>query len=362
MSNQDGNGQPNLVNWVDGMKIKKDHFVITENYFNTQQRNLRYHSKRNGEFGILPSFDGYNPLQLQLSHDELILNKCIAVTGNGSFIEINEENRLTYSRSAIKDRIDALNNSKLGVYVVIQADVLERTPVGEPDPEEVPLRKPYSSLKYHLDIMPESQLNKNQLASANYVVVAKVISDGAVLRVDDRFIPPCTHVMNNELLSDYYDKWLIALERTNKNAILVCNKILSKPQKKVLDNSLLMLSQNMMTQISSKIDFIALSKKDISPVELLAFGLGYARVIRNTIESIFKNEELINYVCQYISADPALFKKFIESDVLGMNYNVLNLSRCFRLMDKLIESFDHIYNTLPSLSYKQEGNLDFIVD
>ena len=351
-----------LVNWTDGMKIKKDHFLMSENYYNQQIKDIRYHHKRNNEFGILPSNDGYVPLQIQLTHDELVVSKCIAVTGDGSFIMIEDERPLRIDSSKINSLVASLNDSRSGVFIIVQVDANERVPIGEPDPEEVPLRKPLASVRYILDVMPESQINKDLLSTANFAVIGKVISDGAVIRLDDEFIAPCTQVMNSEILSDYYDKWMIALERTNKNAVKVVNKVLSKPQRKVLDRSIMLLSQNMMTHISSKLDYLKLCKRSVSPVDLLAFGLGYTRVIRNSIESIFKNEELINYICQYIKADPSLFKKFIEHDVLGMPYNVLNLSRSFRLMDKLIESFDHIYVTLPSLSYKVEGDHGLIVD
>ncbi|MEZ5009404.1 MAG: hypothetical protein R2728_05110 [Chitinophagales bacterium] len=351
-----------LVNWTDGMKIKKDHFIQSENYYNKQIQSIRYQYKRNNEFGILPSDDGYTSLQMQLSHDDLVVNKCLAVTGDGSFILIENNQPLRLDAAKINELMNALNNNRAGVYIVIQVNTTERVPIGEPDPDEVPLRKPYATVRYVLDVMPESQINKDLLSTANFAVIGKIISDGAIIRIDDEFIAPCTHVMNNEILSDYYDRWMVALERTNKNAIMVVNKVLSKNQRLVLDRSIMLLSQNMMTHISSKIDYLKHCKKSISPIELLSFGFGYTRVIRNSIESIFKNEELINYICQYIKADPSLFKKFIEHDVLGMSYNVLDLNKNFRRMDKLIESFDHIYVTLPSLSYKVEGDHGLIVE
>ncbi len=351
-----------LVNWTDGMKIKKDHFFMSENYYNQQIKDLRFHSMRNSEFGILPSEDGNESLRIQLSHDELVVSNCVAVTGDGSYININEELPLRLDASKINGLIDSLNDRKANVFVIIQVDATDRIPIGEPDPEEVPLRKPYASVRYLLDAIPESQINKDTLFNANYAIIGKIYIDGAVIRLDDKFIPPCTHVMNNEALSEYYSKWMLALERTNKNAIKVVNKVLSKNQRMSLDRSVMLMSQNIMTHISSKLDYLKLCKKSVSPIELLAFGYGYTRVIRNSIESIFKNEELIRYICQYIKADPSLFKKFIEQDVLGMQYNMLDLQRNFRRMDKLIESFDHIYITLPTLSYKVEGGHDLIID
>ena len=357
-----------LVNWTDGMKINKDHFVMSENYYHQQIKDIRYHYKRNNEFGILPSLDGDKSLQMYLTDDELLVNKCIAVTGDGSYINVNEDHPLRLNSENINSMINALNDKNASVYIIVRVNNFERIPTGQPDPEELPLRMPFASVSYTLDLMSESQLNKDMLSTSNIIAIGKLIQEGTAIRIDEEFIAPCPHIMNNEILSHYYDKWILALERTNKNAIKVVHNVNENPKRKILATGFRHLSQNIMVHISSRIDYFKLCKRSVSPIELLAFGLGYARVLRNSIESTFHNEQLIKYICLYtpsIDDDPSLFKQFIEQNVLGMSYDALNLQRYFRRMNRLIDAIDQIYNVLPTLSLEndqKDGGLFVNVD
>jgi len=45
------------VNWIDGMKVNKNHFISQENYYSASLNDIRNNNLNDNNFGLLPQKD-----------------------------------------------------------------------------------------------------------------------------------------------------------------------------------------------------------------------------------------------------------------------------------------------------------------
>ena len=93
-----------LVNWVDGMKISKEHLVQLENYFIDAIRDMKSANLTNYNYGILPPYkkekqsSDFEIMEHVTDHIEVELRCCNAITAGGCRININAEDPSDYLR------------------------------------------------------------------------------------------------------------------------------------------------------------------------------------------------------------------------------------------------------------------------
>ena len=170
------------VNWIDGMKISKQHFVQSENALQDHFRDAVAIGIRNHNYGLLsPAPDMERSLEIEIEIDpqniiHVNLNTCRAIAPNGTRIEIVKGSD-TYNYSARKLTASHKHDStksEQSYAIIIQANPLVRVPAGEPDPGEQPARHPFSVPEATVSILPVEQL---QPTDGNYIILSKLIND-----------------------------------------------------------------------------------------------------------------------------------------------------------------------------------------
>src|SRR6478752_4491344 len=143
------------VNWADGMKVNKDHFVSTENFVVDNLRDVAYIHVNQLNFGLLPPLSGsgallsdYEVIKTATNQLQIRINHCQAITTGGVRISIMGDGIVENVDVAGLDEnemIDETNNNADNaqkLYVVIVVDPFKRSLHGHPDPEEIPIRHP----------------------------------------------------------------------------------------------------------------------------------------------------------------------------------------------------------------------------
>ncbi len=104
-----------LTNWVDGMKIHRQHFVNSENALSDSIRDAAAVSLTNYNFGLLYPAEGdkrsleINILRSQSDNFKISVPLCRAITAGGCRVEISPN---LDEEIVCQDRIDALAISK----------------------------------------------------------------------------------------------------------------------------------------------------------------------------------------------------------------------------------------------------------
>jgi hypothetical protein len=138
------------VNWIDGMKISKQHFLQTENALQDHFRDALAITINNHNYGLLspaPDMTGSLEVEIQIDPQNIIhvvLKTCRALAPNGARIEILKSNK-AYNYSA--KRLAASHAHDSGKVtqtyaIVVQVDPYSRVPSGEPDASEQPALPP----------------------------------------------------------------------------------------------------------------------------------------------------------------------------------------------------------------------------
>ena len=125
------------------MKISKSHLLSFQNSIDDQIRDAVYASHTSINFGVLPY--SKNPCDLAVTVDQagvihIVLRTCIAVTPNGSRIQILEDKPLILnlpSGELLGNNNIALSDEAL-FYITVSVDPFKRIPFGDPIENECP--------------------------------------------------------------------------------------------------------------------------------------------------------------------------------------------------------------------------------
>ena len=202
------------VNWVDGMKINKSHFLDSDNANIALISKATSVSVNQNQYGLLPdiemgnvqdsiklSLDGQNSLSVQIL-------KCKAITLGGFYIDITPETNALLDKegkfSKVSANFDAENITADSYYVVLDIKPFEKLPIGEASAEEEPPRHPYNISAYSLSVVPENEVNDNTLGKS-FLIVGKVIFDSnGNPELDVNYIPPCYSIQSHQDLMYIY--------------------------------------------------------------------------------------------------------------------------------------------------------------
>lgn len=150
------------VNWVNGLKLTSQHFFANQ-YCQTEALNREAgRSLTSYNYGLGEVLEGIGDnLEIEISGDTMStlcvrLKSCNAITKGGLPIVYydglygDEKPWATISESGLQ----AEDSEYL---VLISVDPYHLIPVGEPDPEEVPLHHPYVLPSIKLHIVPKTK-------------------------------------------------------------------------------------------------------------------------------------------------------------------------------------------------------------
>ena len=166
------NQQHFAVNWVNGMKLTQLHFLKTDLHVQDRVRDTASLALTKHNFGILPPERGAplsNEIQLlgKIGNSvEVRLLRCNAITAGGCRIAINPEtleHQVMSATFAVGGDEAAEAAEHPSYYAVLTVHPFERVPMGEPDPEESPLRHPSTDTYYQLQAIPSAQINADEL-------------------------------------------------------------------------------------------------------------------------------------------------------------------------------------------------------
>ncbi|MEN8115742.1 MAG: hypothetical protein ABFS16_02110 [Bacteroidota bacterium] len=347
------------VNWIDGMKINKDHFIATDNNI-TQQIKDTYLSFINPfNYGLLLQDESNNDslkIIIDIDNQSFIHAKvlsCKAITRSGSRIEIQDnyftENDL--SQSIPKAIISAENKTDEDYYIALSVDPFERVPFGVPLAEENPPRLPNVLPGYSVTIHKKDELNS--VGNENSLIIGKLqISDNKP-ELDDTFIPPCQTIYSHPKLVEYHSQLVKILGQIEIDIVDILRRIKDKKQATTIAQTVAEVADSMLGFMSvHMVEFRRIAKYK-PPVYIFEQIATLARVVNNSInkQSSTDREELLNYIQDWSSLNRGVFEELI-SNAIEYKYNHDDINSSINTMAPFVNAISGVCNTL--------SNLDFI--
>jgi len=345
------------VNWSDGMKINKNHFIETDQYW------VQEISKANSllihplNYGLrLPPSENSSSLKMEISIDNqgfvhVGVLRCSAVTRDGSGIEINNDyfDRSDFSSAFPGLEFDRGNNDPL--FISLSVNLHGREPSGQADPGEMPPRLPYVIPTYRLSAHRTDE--KKSILGQNALIIAKIIFIDHKPEQDESYIPPCQCIFSHPKLAEYHGYLMKTLGQIEIDLVHILQGINEKKQTTNIAESVSGIAGTLLSFLSPFLSEFRLRARFYAPVYLFENISVLARLIKNGIDVLARSEreELLNYIMDWSNLKQGEFEDLIKQ-AAGYEYVHDDISQSIRNADPFLQASSKIFNTL--------SNLDFI--
>jgi hypothetical protein len=350
------------VNWADGMKINKTHFLAQDNYFTYRQAHTVSSFINDHNYGLLPGINRqYASAKLFLLVDNeqtvhLRIQHCKAITRGGYVIEFDSDTALDGKNlSAVIPNLqvafDLLKDRADSYYVILQINPYTRTPYGDADPREAPARLPFTMPKYDLLLIPANETNNIALGHFQ-LPVGKIIVDGHVVHLADNYIPPCTAVNSHTELLEVHAGLEQFFAQMELYALQIIQKILQKKQQNDLAFAINRICENITMHTATESSNFRLAYIYQPPVVMITAVSGIARVIKNTIDYFTgtSKDELMNYCTEWCGVSQDELETAII-DICNYRYNHLDINDALDKVLHFTRIISALFGNLAQLEY-----------
>jgi len=347
------------VNWVNGMKISKDHFIQQDKANDDKIRDAAGLSLNPFNYGLLPVWTGekaesYKVISKIDNQKFLKVNiiNCRAVTLDGSRIEINEGSRFPDVAVDLTKELDLLSGSdSQEYYIMLNVDVFSRDSAGELDSEESPPRYPTTIPGYKVSVFPASQLSKTGI-NPNSIFIGKLVLSLERSEIADNYIPQCMSLRSHNDLLAFYSSTEKFFNQLELDLLSILKKINEKKQDTTLALSVKFLTDNLLQFVSGQNLKLRWELPDQPPVYLFETIAGFARIMRNTIDSSSSanKEELLNYFTNWSELKQGDFEKLLVY-CINFEYNHIEIINSMEQFGEFLQIMTSLFAKLESLAY-----------
>lgn len=342
------------INWTDGVKLTKDHFI--NNYFNfiTIVSDYNKVSLNNFNYGCIePAGEKSIDIDIKIEGGQLVayLKKCHVIAKNGHLIYFDQSIYGTKLPEVSMDANDLDRNSFEHYYVIVSINPYELIPVGIPDPEMIPLHHPHVLPEIKLHIINQKDANDNFL-EGYFLIAKKIAFQNGTFIEDDKYIAPVVKTKNNEILNQF-------ITRVN-NELYLLNDFSIKIHKKNAHNSANnKLVTNTFSLCSKIIDYYTQQSfylKSIATEEPPVYMFDRIIVLANQLLSALilmddkEKEMLLQYYYEWIDVKPSeLLSALFEAKSAVYDHN--NITQTLEKLNQFLGVLKRLWQKLSELEY-----------
>ena len=347
------------VNWIDGMKINKNHFIQSENALVSLLHNTTAASIDPNSFGLLPSYgDQKSSIDLSVSIDgqetiEVVLNSCNAITLGGTIIDLSKDTKLLLEQSGyiLKEEYAISDKDETEWYIVLTVNPYKQLPVGDADPEEEPPRHPYTLPEYKLNIIPKAETSDKEMG-LHHITIGKVVSVNGTPTLSEDFIPPCVSVQSHADLAFTYTEIGAFFNQMEAHSMHIIQKIHQKKQANELARMVLHLSQNTLQYLNGTISEFRIRDRHQPPIAMISKLMSLARTIKSSLDVFIGTgkEDLLNYLTKWCDLNQGAFENVLI-DMIDLTYTHTDINASLEKVSAFTRLMLSLFKKLSELDY-----------
>jgi hypothetical protein len=349
------------VNWIDGMKINKSHFIAQEQAIVYQIAKATGSLLTDLSYGLLPSGNGGTGLKLFISVDnqqkvQVRIQQCRAITAGGYYIEFNEDtalsaNNLQTPLASIPQPLKDLRDKSSSYYVVLTINPYKKMPYGPANPAEAPARLPYTVPFFAVDLVAMADVAKNKLGLFQLAVGKLILEEQRVI-LDEEYIPACCSVNSHADLLEIHAALEQFLAKMETYSLQIIQKIMHKKQA----NDMSVIVQKMCEQIML---FTATQLAELKavglvqpPVYLVTKVSSLARLVKNVLDCYMGSgkDELINYFTEWCNFSQGELEAAITL-LANHSYDHLDINNSVEKITGFTKILSQLFYQLARLEY-----------
>lgn len=356
------------VNWIDGMKINKDHFISQDNAWLGMLQDLSAVHVSPIRYGVLPSsVSGDNTFNVKISLDNqqslrVSVLACNAVTPGGvrivipaaSVIQAETGNTLTETFP-----FSAKGNESVW-WLFLTVHPYDKQPSGSPDLSENPPRFPFLLPSYGIQLVSDN--NYKEFAWQPYsLAIGKVLISGNDIKIENDYIPPCFSVASHADLVSLHselDQFMSDIELFSSRIV---QKIFKKNQQNEISELVMFLCDRVILYITQAITAMRWTILYDPPAVMFASISGLARVMKNSIDMRTGSgkDELMNYLIEWCEIKQGDLETMLANlsnstfDNNDINRNIYDIISFVKVTSKLFETL----SKLEFIGKRKEGGI-----
>ena len=347
------------INWTDGMKINKDHFIGLENYFTACDADVRRIYLDEYTYGLMPLASQQDKnLEIEAFIDDqknlkVKVLKCRAITQVGYLIDISNVSAEIANGVDLKVEatFELTNKQEKEFYVVISVNPFSRIAVGEAVSSESPLRQPFVIPEYALQIVPATTGVLENLGP-DLLPLCKISVENIKPEINTTYLPPCTSMNSHIKLQEFHAFATQSINALESNVVDLIAEVNLKATSKALINIILYLSENLLVYLNDKIFEFKWLLKSKPPVYLIASIVRMAHTIKNAIDTRTpdEREKLLNYFSQHFDINPAKIKQLLDVTI-GIDYQHTEINQSISKAEDFINVVTLLFNELKKMEF-----------
>lgn len=340
------------INWIDGMKISKEHFQSLQNFAENSVKDAFVTRKGRYGYGFLASYLSDNNkyiINLDIHKSlKISIKKLRAITPNGNRIEISGETPDVEDDITVADFLD--KKSEEG-FLLLNLDTENSVAFGEQNLKEVPPRYPFLTNNHFFTFIDIDELEKTGL-SGNQLPIAKIVKEGKSLSSSRNYIPPCTSLGAHDQLVDFYNETENFLKMTERNAILIVQKIKSKQSENPIADAMYIAVDKIYVYLAQQITKVKWEEYDMHPKDLLEIIVGFARIFKGSVDvsSPENKEQLFNYFGEWTDLKGGKYEQTF-TEIINLTYKHLDVNENIEMVSDFMKTIDRLLSVLTQVDY-----------
>ncbi len=348
------------VNWIDGMKLNKNHFISQDNAWLNRSQEITSLITTPFQYGILPpSSAGENTFNVKLSLDNQAAVKvsvisCHAITQGGAGIAISDlQPTGNPGFESLFNKILPFTaaGSEATWWVFLLINPYDKLPAGSPDLSETPPRLPNVIPNYSIELVGES--NYQQFTNHPFgLPIGKIMVNGSDIKVEEDYIPPCFWVLSHPDLISLHGELDQFLSHLESYCSQVVQKIYVKKQQNEISELVLFFCDRVMLYLGQALNQLRWKMLYQSPLELLLSISTLARIMKNAIDLRIGSgkEELMNYLCEWCELKQGELETML-SRLSNMSYRHHDINQNISQIVSFVKVSLRLFETLSKLEF-----------
>lgn len=354
------------VNWIDGMKISREHLIQQENFILDSVRDANSVKINAFNYGLLPFSESYGDkrifeIQSTATNDaQLIIKKLSAITLAGHRIEVNDfkVNIRSLAKDLQKDDVDTTGD----YYILASVNPFDKISFGQINSEEIPPRHPFTKSNTRIELVDLSLLS-NGYSGGNYIILGKVAIKSGIAQIDEHFIPPCSVVESHPKLIEYYNQYSHSMSNLRLYAFKILQKVAHKNQNDELANNVKTICKTIVQHISENYFEFKNMVYSQPPIYMMNIFSKLALSLYNDTQMMIpaELEEMLNYSLEWSEVAPHTLLNQL-SNVAEIDYIHHNTGEIFHNTQVMLKSLEQVLGKLSELDYIGQRKENVIVN
>lgn len=224
-------------------------------------------------------------------------------------------------------------------------------PIGEPDPDVVPLHHPHVLPSIKMHIIPKNQTNK-AFYSKNFLIIGEIKSHGNAFAVNRQYIPPLQKSVYHDGLKSFINQLTHILHNIREDIRTIYSRNLSDKRRDALANNTFVLCNAFSSFYNSHIFFIEQIAQEQPPIFLIQAVNELANGLVSALQTLSETmrEELLQYYYEWTNITPSDFMHSIEK-VAGITYEHTDISSSLHTLGAFLSLLERMFHKMGELEY-----------